>query len=118
MGTGESPMEREYPAAADLEGGDGAEAGAGMRIADVQLRGIGRAELRTDRAQTLCGEGRPGAATRRPSNRTAETVDQRRVVAGADESITGGVEQHVADTRTLPAPGRSCPGAGAAGRRG
>jgi hypothetical protein len=42
--------------AADLEGRDGAESGAGVGVADEELGGVGRPELGADGPEVLGGE--------------------------------------------------------------
>src|SRR5204863_6076719 len=83
------------------EGGDAALAGSGVSVTHEQLRRVCGTELRADRAEGLGGERRAGRCGETTVGPDSEAVDQRGVVAGADQAVSDAVEQDVANRGAL-----------------
>ena len=79
--------------AVDVERRDSAVPGAGVGVANIQLRGVGGPELCTDRPEVLRREGGPGRGDQATGRSHREAVDQRGVVTGADQTVGRCVEE-------------------------
>ena len=101
VGNGRVSNGGQHPASAVIERRDRTQTSARVGIGHIELSWVGGPEVGADRAETLRRERRTHRGHQSAKASYREAVDQRGGVPGADHTVTGGVEKHIAHAGSL-----------------